>query len=764
MNPKLQPFIAALLLCVSAVQIHAQTATPPLFQRLDKNADGKLTPNETTDAAAFKEADANADGFVTREEFQALLARRAAAEKKAPTKTAPPAASSDEIPVLKGGLFERVHVPGFSDLRDGMNGVAVADLNGDGRKDIVATTTGRTGNRLRVFINDGGMKFNEHAVTITGSNMRADNMGMKPEVPNLVDFNGDGFLDIFLTRHRGRVENPSPGNTLLISDGAWDRFRDVSEAMGIRNELGYNRQSSIGDVNGDGWLDIAVGCDTIGSPASLGYPLQKLYVFQPQSSFNPQPQARTDDAKSDGAQRRTDASLAFGCGLNKFADIGGTDLVPDFGGPYDRDPNKRRSGPGITLRDLDNDGDLDLVQSYHLDATSSNPGDPEGVHEQKFGVWCWKNLLRETGTFRFEKISDNGMATEGQLRLSADKKQVEVAAHSISLPYLSFADVDRDGLLDGLAVGPSTPSWHAESDPIASRFWKNLGGFRFEDRTQASGLDAVGWSIGRWHEFWGLTTPARMQRDPGGAISPTTGMKLRAGADSSFYLADAIFADFDNDGWEDLVVCNRSERHGIAGLAANMLFMNNGDGTFRPTQLAFSGINTVSICGEPADLNGDGLLDLVFPADPSNSWGGAQTGDRPPESAFGSKIYLNTGSFNPQPQARTGSDTARRQPSDDDPRLRLRVKRNHWLHVTFSGLSHAELIGARVELTADGRKQYRWIHSNHSYKSGGALDAHFGLGSATIADVTVTLLDGRKKSFAAVAADKSHRLPLGGKP
>jgi hypothetical protein len=691
---------------LGGIPVQAQT-TPGgrLFDRLDKNADGKLTPNETTDAAAFEEADANTDGFVTREELQALLARRAAAEKKAPTKTAPPAESSDEIPVLKGGLFERVHVPGFSDLRDGMNGVALADLNGDGRKDIVATTTGRSSNRLRVFINDGGMKFNEHAVTITSSNVRADNMGMKPEVPNLVDFNGDGLLDIFLTRHRGSPSNPSPGNTLLITDGAWDRFKDVSEAIGIRNELGYNRQSSIGDVNGDGRLDIAVGCDTIGTAETLGYPLQKLYVFRPNG-----------EKFEDG----------------KFEDIGGTDLVPDFGGPYDPDPNKRRSGPGITLRDLDNDGDLDLVQSYHLDASGSHPGDPDGVHEQKFGVWCWKNLLRETGTFRYEKMTGNGMATEGQLRLNADKEQVEVASHSISLPYLSFADVDRDGLLDGLAVGPSTPSWHAESDPIASRFWINLGGFRFEDRTQASGLDAVGWSIGRWHQFWGLTTPARMQRDPGGAISPTTGMKLRAGADSSFYLADAVFADFDNDGWEDLVVCNRSERHGVAGLAANMLFMNNGDGTFRPTQLAFSGINTVSICGEPADLNGDGLLDFVFPADPSNSWGGAQTGDRPPESAFGSKIYLNTGEHG--------------------------AKANHWLQLTFAGLCHAELIGARVELTTDGRKQYRWIHSNHSYKSGGALDAHFGLGPATSANVTVTLLDGRKKQFAELAGDRMHRL------
>jgi hypothetical protein len=89
---------------------------------------------------------------------------------------------------------------------------------------------------------------------------------------------------------------------------------------------------------------------------------------------------------------------------------------------------------------------------------------------------------------------------------------------------------------------------------------------------------------------------------------------------------------------------------------------------------------------------------------------------------------------------------------------------SHWLQLAFSGLSHAELIGARVELIADHRKQYRWIHSNHSYKSGGALDAHFGLGSATSADVTVTLLDGRSRIFPALEPDRSHTLHLAGIP
>jgi hypothetical protein len=114
-------------------------------------------------------------------------------------------------------------------------------------------------------------------------------------------------------------------------------------------------------------------------------------------------------------------------------------------------------------------------------------------------------------------------------------------------------------------------------------------------------------------------------------------------------------------------------------------------------------------------------------------------------------------------------------------------KANHWLHLTFTGLQDAELIGARVEVStksamiplrglcqeaspAWGRgsassrdpksamTQFRWIHPNHSYKSGGALDAHFGLGQATSAEVKVKLLDGREITFPAIKADKSHPL------
>jgi len=620
-------------------------------------------------------------------------------------------------PVIEGGLFQRTLIAGMSERREGVNGLALADLNKDGQVDIVAIYSptvvagGSRNDVLRVFLNQGGMRFEPYRLQISGSALTPESFGFGAEIPNLADFNGDGFLDILVTRTRGnlrRIRNPL-GNTLLISRGSWDAFEDVSVKAGIRNEEGYNRQSSIGDVDGDGWLDIAIGCDTIGRPDVAGYPLQRLYLFKPQGkNFH------------DGT----------------FVDIGGTSLIPDFGGPYSKDPNRRRSGPGITLRDLDNDGDLDLVQSYHLDATYSVVGEEEGVHEQKFGVWCWRNLLRETGRFSFEKVVDNGLATEGQLRVNPQSKQVETLRRSLSLPYLSMADTDNDGLLDILLVGPSSPFWHVESDPIVARYWRNRGRFQFEDQTEASGLEVINQEKIAWYKFWEATIPAAIHRPPSIRIEPMTGMPARPFAEVSLYFSDTVFGDFDNNGLVDFVLCNRSEHEALLGLAYNTLFLNQGNGVFKPLTLRASGINTIAIAAETADLNNDGLLDLVFAADPQNSWG-PTTGTPPPKEAFESTFYLNTGIAG--------------------------ARQNHWLRLRLSGLRDSELIGARLEARDAGDGSLlgtRILFSNHSYKTGGPLEAHFGLGARTRVRIDVVLASGKKASFPGLEADRFLDLNL----
>jgi hypothetical protein len=271
------------------------------------------------------------------------------------------------------------------------------------------------------------------------------------------------------------------------------------------------------------------------------------------------------------------------------------------------------------------------------------------------------------------------------------------------LPYISLADADNDGLLDVLAVGPASPGWAPRAEYVGGRFWKNLGRFKFNERTEAAGLNALTWTYRKWFEFFDC---------------PTAGRRLEGRP----YLADAVFGDFDNDGWVDVVVQDRGERSGESARA--MLFMNKGDGSFDLKPTTFSGLDGNGICGEAADLNNDGLLDLVFAADPDNS--GAATDAR----RYEDKVYWNTGCHG--------------------------GRENHWLRFRFSGVSDAELIGARVTLHEPGTGKMlgiRAIAAQHSYKSGCALEAHFGLGKLEKADIAIVLPDGRRIDFPSLKAN-----------
>jgi len=618
-------------------------------------------------------------------------------------------------------LFKSICVPGITDLQEGMNGVAIVDLNKDGLLDIVATysaprgTGGRwgAGEKLRVFINDGGFKFHPHTVNLLDSKVSPESFG-RGQVPMLADFNGDGFLDLFVTRNaqmQGGQSNPRDqklGNGLYVSDGAWDVFRDVSAKMGIQNEKAYNRQPSFADVNKDGWLDIAVGCDNIKN-AQGGFPHSRLYVSKDEGGRMKDESDR--EAGPGDPHRACESPHPSSLILPPFEDIGGTDLVPDFGGFY-HDSIKDRSGPDINLRDLDDDGNQDLIQSYHVDVLDLSA--PYSPIEYRQGVFCWKNLLAKTGKLQFEKITGNGLACEAHLKLSADKQSTEPVGKAPGLPYISLPDVDNDGLPDVLAVGPASPGWAPRAEYVSGRFWRNKGGFKFEEATDAAGLSALNWVYRDWFKFFDAPLPPAR-----------SGARIAAG-EGRPYFAAIIFGDFDNDGWVDLVVQDRSERVGEPARA--ILFMNRGDGTFEVKPTTFSGLDSHGICGVAADLNNDGLLDLLFAADPDNS-GVVLSMDR-----YESKVYGNTGAFG--------------------------ARNNHWLRLRFSGVKDAELIGAKVELLAAGKKQYRWIHPDHFYKSGCALEAHFGLGQQAAADLKITLPSGKTVSFVGVKVDQFLDLNL----
>ncbi|MCA3581757.1 MAG: CRTAC1 family protein [Bradyrhizobium sp.] len=619
----------------------------------------------------------------------------------------------------KGTLFVRVAVPGVTDLADGTGSAGLVDMNGDGRLDMVivgdnrAEKDRRKGGELRVFLNKGCWSFERHAITIADSSFTADAMGPRTQIANLIDFNGDGWLDIFLTRNRGPLHGASGGNNLLVTQGGWDRFRDVGSRMGVANEQAYNRQSSIADVDGDGWLDIAVAADNIGNTHRLGIPRHRFYRFQPAAS------GKFEDGR--------------------FEDLSTSGLIPGFPGEFTCNANVDRASPGILLRDLDNDGDLDLVQSYHIDMNMARPQDPCASGEYWTGVWVWKNQKAETGSFRFERDLANGLAEEGRARWNPRSSSYETVKSAISLPYLSAADIDNDGLLDLLAVGPNDLSWTVKTDRSVARFWRNLGGFRFREATQGSGLGPLNGTYRDWQTFFGvnLDVPTGVIHNKCPDFTPNYKIcKDFSRLDYSIYGADAILEDFNNDGLVDVLVADRHELDGSWDDLRNILFLNKGKGRFEPVPVPVSGIDRNSISMEVGDLDGDGLLDLLFMADPTHSYPEGQFGLPPlPEGRFKDTVFRNRGAFG-------GAG-------------------NSWIQLAFTGVSHARLAGARVIARSGGEiVGSRAVFSNQSYKSSSAMRAHFGLGKRRHIDLEVILADGTRIQLPKQKANRTLELNI----
>lgn len=126
---------------------------------------------------------------------------------------------------------------------------------------------------------------------------------------------------------------------------------------------------------------------------------------------------------------------------------------------------------------------------------------------------------------------------------------------------LAVFDYDGDGRMDiFFANGASLPSLEKSSERFWNRLYRNLGGMRFSDATEPSGLAGEGFCTG------------------------------------------ATAADYDNDGHQDLFV---------ACFQRNALYRNLGDGTF-DNVIGQAGISSDewSIGGLWLDYDGDGNLDL----------------------------------------------------------------------------------------------------------------------------------------------------------
>ncbi len=140
------------------------------------------------------------------------------------------------------GTWTRYHIGTLPDAPDGIETVAIADMNNDGHADILA---GGECTLLRWYVNPGYMTGNWSYYTVYDFSQDVEGMVIK-------DFNNDNYLDIAVT-----VCSPNglSGGTYVLTNpktesGNWSRKTVDGDRYSCVQSI------SAGDVNGDGWNDV----------------------------------------------------------------------------------------------------------------------------------------------------------------------------------------------------------------------------------------------------------------------------------------------------------------------------------------------------------------------------------------------------------------------------------------------------------------------------------------------------------------------------
>ena len=370
--------------------------------------------------------------------------------------------------------------------------------------------------------------------------------------------------------------------------------------------------------------------------------------------------------------------------------------------------------------DLDGDGDLDLYVCHYLRWDESNP--PRCPAPDGRGLsYCDPRDFPSIADHLFR--NDGGRfvdVTEGAGIVDRDGRGLGVVA----------ADLDDDGLVDLFVA----------NDTTSNLFHRNLGGMKFAEQAMESGLAASG---------------------RGGFMA---GMGVACG-------------DLDGDGRVDLAVTNFYGE-------STTLYHNHGGGLFSdrsgPSGLAAATRYVLGFGLAALDADGDGRLDLaqanghvndyepatryampaqLFLADDRGRLRDASPEAGPPWSLPLVARGLAVGDLDDdgRPEVLLTADAA--------PLACFHQATSPGRNVAFQLVgtkSNRDGVGAKLTLTAGGRRQVGVRYGGGSYQSAVSPRVHFGLGPATRIDrLEVAWPSGRVDAFEGLDADRVYRIVEG---
>ena len=320
--------------------------------------------------------------------------------------------------------------------------VAVADVNGDGKVDLV-TSNAEGANSVSVLLGNGDGTFG------TKTDYPA---GPTPAKFAVADFNGDGKVDLAVADAGARVDGRL---SILLGNGDGSFQAPVSYKTG---RAGATEPGSVavGDFNQDGKLDIAVSDIMSGINIFLG---NGDGTFQPRI-FTSGPQQpldiETGDFNGDGK-----LDLVFGV-ESITTGILGVELGNGDGTFAPEVDYRVPANPGdFKISDLNSDGNLDLVMASGFDVTILF-GRGDGTFAKAVNYPAGDAVAGIAfGDFTGDQISDVvvALANHRGLLLYSGKGDGSFLppGHFIAAGFATggptAADFNRDGKLDFVSIG-----------------------------------------------------------------------------------------------------------------------------------------------------------------------------------------------------------------------------------------------------------------------------------------------------------------------
>ncbi len=383
---------------------------------------------------------------------------------------------------------------------------------------------------------------------------------------------------------------------------------------------------------------------------------------------------------------------------------------------------RTRWGAGCTFLDYNRDGHLDLFVSNYIDfklESVPKPGETDNCNWKGVPVNCGPRGL-PPGSHSLYRNNGNGTFTD-----ISKEAGIANARGSYGMTAVA-ADFDNDGWPDIYVACDSTPSFlfRNNHDGTFTEIGLESGAALNEDGMEQAGM---GLGIGDYDLDGNLDIFKThfaddtnvLYRNTGKAIFEDVTIRSGLGVETRFIGWGAGIVDLDNNGLPDLFYVTGSVYPEVEAKVPaypyktpRVVFRNLGGGKFEELiEQAGPGVAEAHSSRGCAfgDFDNDGDLDILI-----------MNMSEPPS------LLRND---------LTGG--------------------GHWLKTKLIGTkSNRTAIGARVTLMYGGKQQTQEVLSQSSFYSVNDLRLHFGLGTATTADVVVRWPNGNTEKLSAVAADQ----------